>query len=84
MARLKVGLLSDRQARFFELGGVYGNIAGQLANQGWNVTGVDPLMEGIARAMACYPDLRLEEGQSYDGLAGKISYFSRSDLSGGR
>ena len=46
-----------------------------MANQGWEVTGIDPSTEGIAQANASYPQVRLEIGSAYDDLSGKYGTF---------
>jgi 2-polyprenyl-6-hydroxyphenyl methylase/3-demethylubiquinone-9 3-methyltransferase len=55
-------------ARLFDLGCGNGSVAAFLANEGWEVSGVDPSSEGIAAATAAYPGLRLELGSAYDDL----------------
>lgn len=78
MARLKADLLlypGGGQARVFELGCGNGSVANQMANQGWEVTGVDPSTEGIDQAKACYSHCALEEGSAYDDLSGKYGAF---------
>lgn len=73
--RLLDGLgLPDGQRRLFELGCGNGSVANVLAQRGWDVTGVDPSVEGIAQA-AAYPDLRLECGSAYHDLAGRYGRF---------
>lgn len=66
--------LPDGQRRLFELGCGNGSVANVLAQRGWDVTGVDPSVEGIAQA-AAYPDLRLECGSAYHDLAGRYGRF---------
>lgn len=61
--------------RVFELGCGNGSVAHVLAQQGWNVTGVDPSREGIAQANAQWPQLKLFEGSAYDDLAGRFGRF---------
>lgn len=74
--RLLDGLrLEDRQRRLFELGCGNGSVANALARRGWEVTGVDPSVEGIAQARAAYPGLKLENGSAYDELAGRYGRF---------
>jgi 2-polyprenyl-6-hydroxyphenyl methylase/3-demethylubiquinone-9 3-methyltransferase len=72
MARLK---LSATGARVFELGCGNGSVANVLAQQGWDVTGVDPSSEGIAQANAQWPQLKLFEGSAYDDLAAHFGRF---------
>jgi 2-polyprenyl-6-hydroxyphenyl methylase/3-demethylubiquinone-9 3-methyltransferase len=59
----------------FELGCGNGSVANVLAQQGWDVTGVDPSTEGIAQANAQYPHLKLYKGSAYDDLAGCYGQF---------
>ena len=72
MARLK---LSATGVRVFELGCGNGSVANVLAQQGWEVTGVDPSSEGIAQANAQWPQLKLFEGSAYDDLAARFGRF---------
>ena len=74
--RLLDGLgLANTQRRLFELGCGNGSVANVLAERGWDVTGVDPSVEGIDQARAAYPGLRLECGSAYDDLAGRYGRF---------
>ena len=61
--------------RVFELGCGNGSVASVLAQQGWEVTGVDPSSEGIAQANAQWPQLKLFEGSAYDDLAARFGRF---------
>lgn len=61
--------------RVFELGCGNGSVANALAQQGWEVVGVDPSLEGIAQANATYPHLKLEVGSAYDDLAQRYGRF---------
>ena len=55
--------------RLFDLGCGNGSVAAVLAGQGWDVTGVDPSLEGIAQANESHPALKLYSGSAYDDLA---------------
>lgn len=69
-----VGLaVGDR--RLFELGCGNGSVAHVLSQHGWDVTGVDPSVEGIEQARTAYPDLKLATGSAYDDLAGRYGRF---------
>ncbi len=46
-----------------------------LTARGWDVTGVDPSVEGIAQARAADPGLKLVTGSAYDDLAGQYGRF---------
>jgi 2-polyprenyl-3-methyl-5-hydroxy-6-metoxy-1,4-benzoquinol methylase len=59
----------------FELGCGNGSVASVLAQQGWDVTGVDPSTEGIAQANAQWPQLKVFEGSAYDDLAARFGRF---------
>ena len=59
----------------FELGCGNGSVANELMERGWDVTGVDPSVEGIQRAQATYPSLKVENGSAYDDLAGQYGHF---------
>lgn len=61
--------------RVFDLGCGNGSVANELANLGWDVTGVDPSTEGIARAKEQYPALNLHAGSAYDDLAALYGEF---------
>jgi 2-polyprenyl-3-methyl-5-hydroxy-6-metoxy-1,4-benzoquinol methylase len=61
--------------RIFELGCGSGAIAAQLTQQGYDITGVDPSVEGIAHARKAYPNLKLSEGSAYDDLASTYGQF---------
>lgn len=61
--------------RVFDLGCGNGSVANELAKIGWDVTGVDPSTEGIARAKEQYPHLNLHEGSAYEDLAALYGQF---------
>lgn len=61
--------------RVFDLGCGNGSVANELTNLGWDVTGVDPSTEGIARAKEQYPHLSLHQGSAYDELAALYGQF---------
>lgn len=61
--------------RVFDLGCGNGSVANELTNLGWDVTGVDPSTEGIARAKEQYPHLNLHEGSAYDELPALYGQF---------
>ena len=63
------------QRQLFDLGCGNGSVANHLAQHGWNVTGVDPSIEGIQHARAAYPNLKLANGSTYDDLADKYGQF---------
>lgn len=63
------------QPRLFDLGCGNGCIAAKLSEDGWQVSGVDPSLEGIAQAKASYPHLKLEHGSAYDDLSRKWGTF---------
>ena len=65
----------DGPKRVFDLGCGNGSVAAQLAERGYDVTGVDPSEEGIQQAKAAYPKLRLELGSAYDDLAARLGTF---------
>lgn len=51
-------------------------MANELAKQGWQVTGVDPSIQGIAQASTRYPHLALHEGSAYEDLAARFGPFA--------
>lgn len=61
--------------RLFELGCGNGSVANSLTFRGWDVTGVDPSIEGIEQAHIAYPNLRLEIGSGYDDLVKRYGQF---------
>jgi 2-polyprenyl-3-methyl-5-hydroxy-6-metoxy-1,4-benzoquinol methylase len=67
--------LSVKEKRLFELGCGNGSVSHELTRRGWNVTGVDPSVEGIQQARVTYPDLKLQNGSAYDDLSGKYGQF---------
>ena len=67
--------LPQEQRRLFDLGCGNGSVARILVDRGWNVTGVDPSHEGIARAKQAYPELNLYQGSAYDNLAARFGQF---------
>ena len=67
--------LPTDERRLFELGCGNGSVAHVLSQRGWEVTGVDPSMEGIAQAKAAYPELKLDNGSAYDDLVGRYGRF---------
>ena len=67
--------LAAGKRRVFELGCGNGSVAHALTQRGWDLTGVDPSVEGIAQARAAYPELKLAEGSAYDDLAGRYGQF---------
>lgn len=69
------GLQLSGERRLFELGCGNGSVASELARRGWDVTGVDPSVEGIDVARQAYPDLKLYPGSAYDDLATQYGRF---------
>jgi 2-polyprenyl-3-methyl-5-hydroxy-6-metoxy-1,4-benzoquinol methylase len=62
-------------ARLFDLGCGNGSVANALVQKGWDVTGVDPSIEGIQQANVAYPTLKLKNGSAYDDLAAQYGQF---------
>lgn len=74
--RKELATLSARgHHRLFELGCGNGSVAALLDREGWDITGVDPSKEGIARANLAHPHLRLESGSAYEDLAARYGRF---------
>lgn len=67
--------LSREQRHLFEIGCGNGSVANYLTEKGWEVTGVDPSIDGIAQANRNYPYLKLSHGSSSDDLSGKFGRF---------
>ena len=61
--------------RVFEVGCGNGAVAGKLKEKGFDVVGVDPSEQGIARANARDPQLKLSRGSIYDDLARQYGQF---------
>jgi 2-polyprenyl-6-hydroxyphenyl methylase/3-demethylubiquinone-9 3-methyltransferase len=61
--------------RLFELGCGNGSVANEFSRNGWDVTGIDPSVEGIAQASARYPELKLYNGSAYDDLTTQYGKF---------
>ena len=61
--------------RVFDLGCGNGATAATLATAGYEMTGVDPSVEGIRIARAHHPKLKLELGSAYDDLARTYGRF---------
>ncbi len=71
------GLLKAEKAeRVFDLGCGNGAFARHLKLQGFDVEGVDPSEEGIARAKEAAPGQRLEVGNAYEPLSERFGRFS--------
>jgi len=64
---------SDR--RLFDLGCGNGSVANTLSTEGWDVTGVDPSADGVAKANECFPEIRLMVGSAYDDLQSLYGQF---------
>lgn len=73
--RVLDGVEMAGERRLFELGCGNGSVAQVLSVRGWDVTGVDPSVEGIAQAQAAYPALQLATGSAYDDLAASYGQF---------
>jgi 2-polyprenyl-3-methyl-5-hydroxy-6-metoxy-1,4-benzoquinol methylase len=67
--------LSPERRRLFDLGCGNGAASNVLARHGWQVVGVDPSTDGIARAREAFPDLDLAPGSAYDDLAARFGRF---------
>jgi 2-polyprenyl-3-methyl-5-hydroxy-6-metoxy-1,4-benzoquinol methylase len=61
--------------RIFDLGCGNGSVAQELHQNGFEIVGVDPSLEGIAVAQKTYPHLKLENGSSEDDLAALYGRF---------
>lgn len=69
-------LLSREQPpRVFDLGCGNGSVCANLRELGYDITGVDPSVEGIARARAAHPDLNVHVGSAYEPLASTYGQF---------
>src|SRR3954467_14172343 len=68
-------LATHEGRRVFELGCGNGWVAAQLAASGYEVVGVDPSTDGLARARRSFPRLELHAGSCYEDLAGRYGRF---------
>lgn len=72
---LSVLASSNGERRLFELGCGNGSVARALTQEGWDITGVDPSVEGICHAQSAHPDLKLSLGSAYDDLVSQYGTF---------
>lgn len=61
--------------RVFDLGCGNGAVMALLHENGYQVVGVDPSVEGVSQAHATYPGLSVHAGSAYDDLAGRYGTF---------
>jgi 2-polyprenyl-6-hydroxyphenyl methylase/3-demethylubiquinone-9 3-methyltransferase len=61
--------------RLFDLGCGNGSVAQELSRLGFDVTGVDPSVQGIEQAGRTFPHLKLFAGSAYDDLAARYGRF---------
>src|SRR5258708_3716507 len=61
--------------RLFDLGCGNGACADYIASRGWDVSAVDPSVQGISHAKANYPRIRCELGSTTDDLAARFGTF---------
>lgn len=73
MNQLSNGLSGKK--RVFELGSGNGSVASIFAKAGWDVTGVDPSIEGVRQANQNYPELKIYLGSAYDNLVDEYGRF---------
>lgn len=66
---------TNKAVRIFELGCGNGSIANELSQEGYQIVGVDPSLEGISQAKNHFPLLKLEVGSAYDDLASQYGQF---------
>jgi 2-polyprenyl-3-methyl-5-hydroxy-6-metoxy-1,4-benzoquinol methylase len=65
----------DFQRTVFDLGCGNGSVAAWLSRRGYDITGVDPSVEGVILAKQAYPHLKLETGSAYEDLAARFGTF---------
>ena len=69
-------ILENRKpSRVFDLGCGNGSFASKLLDVGFEVAGVDPSAEGIARAKDSRPELLVETGSAYEPLVNRFGKF---------
>jgi 2-polyprenyl-3-methyl-5-hydroxy-6-metoxy-1,4-benzoquinol methylase len=68
---LAAGLERGARKRLFDLGCGNGSVARLFADEGWDVLGVDPSEEGMARARAAGSRARFEQASDGDDLAAR-------------
>ena len=76
MEQLRAASTFGNENRVFELGCGNGSVGNVIANNSWDVTGVDPSNEGIALANKNYPNLKLYSGSAYENLATQYGQFN--------
>lgn len=76
LTKILDGLNLERmRKRIFEVGCGNGAVAGELKRNGFDVVGVDPSEQGIARANERDPQLKLSRGSINDDLALQYGQF---------
>jgi 2-polyprenyl-3-methyl-5-hydroxy-6-metoxy-1,4-benzoquinol methylase len=59
----------------FDLGCGNGSVASWFHKKGFNVIGVDPSVQGIEKARAAYPEVKIESGSAYEPLHERYGQF---------
>lgn len=67
--------LGGEDRRVFDLGCGNGAVMALLQQNGYQVVGVDPSVEGVAQAHAAHPELSVHAGSAYDDLAARHGTF---------
>ncbi|ASF45705.1 class I SAM-dependent methyltransferase [Methylovulum psychrotolerans] len=67
--------LQSGDRRIFELGCGNGSTAAYLTQQGFEVVGIDPSVDGITNAQREYPNIKLALGDCYSDLAEQYGRF---------
>jgi len=65
----------EAEKRIFELGCGNGSVANELTKRGFEITGVDPSLDGLHHAKETYPHLKLFSDSAYDDLAERYGKF---------
>src|SRR5688572_13357830 len=75
MPRVTQLVARERPARIFDLGCGNGSVCANLRDLGYDITGVDPSVEGIERAQEAHPGLNVHVGSAYDPLSASYGRF---------
>ena len=67
--------LPEGNKRVFDLGCGNGSVANHFVTSGYEVTGIDPSLQGIQEGKKRWPDMKIYEGSAYDDLSSKYGQF---------
>ena len=67
--------LPQPRRRVFDLGCGNGSVGAVLYGDGWDVSGVDPSVEGIVAARSAYPFVKVDTGSAYEDLVARFGRY---------